>query len=326
MILTFATIVVLITVYCFIRDAGSQQVINSRFKSFYFPFQAETVVQHEYVSKPDTVWKMLIRFEDYCLWFPGINRVLPVVDQQRYVHQFSFDMFSFEPGAFFKIRPKSFLPWYKGRIIDMEPNKRLDLEMRFNPVSLERVTFEINQTPRGTSEVICQRSSRGLFSFLTTWGFADKGSLILHNLSFLLQDNQEEIENNYGGEPDQKSAPQLNKETIIAQAVQKGLDGNMDLINAIQDKPTRGTAKAALVKAKRLGKMPDRLTAALNASPNSSEAELTSNSGTETEEEMVNRLVVAGLEGNMDEINALENKAVRGKIKAAIVREKRKKA
>ena len=45
----------------------------------------------------------------------------------------------------------------------------------------------------------------------------------------------------------------------------------------------------------------------------------------ESEEEMIARLVDSGLSGNMDEINALDNKVLRGKIKAAIVRAKRAK-
>ena len=395
MILTLAIIVVALTIYFFIRDIGNQQVISSRFVSFYKPFKAETIVQHEYTSKPETIWQTLIRFEDYCLWFPGINRMLPIVDNPRYVHRFSFDRFSLEPGAFIKMRPKSFLPWFKGRIVGMEPNKKLEMEMRFNPVSKERVTFEINVSPSGTSEVICQRTSRGLFSFLTIWQFADKGSSILHNLSYFLPDDREEKKGEVGASK-QESVPQLNRETIIAQAVQAGLDRNMDLINAIPDKPTRGLAKAALVKAKRLGKMPDYLAEALNAGPLSSTApaatvpisglpafdnhddliafvvnkaldgdmdpinsipdkplrgkakaamvkakrtgerppmpeisqvpspaDASPEKGSESDEEMVDRLVAAGLQGSMDEINALENKALRGKIKAAIVRAKR---
>jgi ABC-type transporter lipoprotein component MlaA len=35
------------------------------------------------------------------------------------------------------------------------------------------------------------------------------------------------------------------------------------------------------------------------------------------------RLVKAGVKGNMDEINTLDNKVLRGKIKSAIVKEKR---
>ena len=36
------------------------------------------------------------------------------------------------------------------------------------------------------------------------------------------------------------------------------------------------------------------------------------------------RLIAKGLQGDMEEINALDNKVIRGKIKAAIVKEKRK--
>ena len=45
----------------------------------------------------------------------------------------------------------------------------------------------------------------------------------------------------------------------------------------------------------------------------------------ENEEQLITRLVKAGVDGNLDEINALENKVLRGKIKAAIVKEKRAK-
>ena len=44
----------------------------------------------------------------------------------------------------------------------------------------------------------------------------------------------------------------------------------------------------------------------------------------ETDGELINRLVAKGLEGDMDEINKLQNKVIRGKIKATIVKEKRK--
>ena len=44
----------------------------------------------------------------------------------------------------------------------------------------------------------------------------------------------------------------------------------------------------------------------------------------ESDEELIKRLVAAGLDGNMEEINLLDNKVLRGKIKAAIVKAKRK--
>ena len=42
-----------------------------------------------------------------------------------------------------------------------------------------------------------------------------------------------------------------------------------------------------------------------------------------SESELIERLVAAGLNGNMDEINALDDRVLRGKIKAAIVKAKR---
>ena len=43
----------------------------------------------------------------------------------------------------------------------------------------------------------------------------------------------------------------------------------------------------------------------------------------ETEEQLIERLVQKGLDGDMDEINALDNRVLRGKIKAAVVKAKR---
>ena len=50
-----------------------------------------------------------------------------------------------------------------------------------------------------------------------------------------------------------------------------------------------------------------------------------SNQKSESEDEMKERLIADGLNGNMEEINALDNKVLRGKIKAAIVKAKRNK-
>ncbi len=325
MIIALAIVALLLTVYMFIRDAGNPQVISSQFHSYYRPFQAETIVQHEYVSKPDMIWKALTSLEDYCLWFPGVNRMLPIVDTSRYVHRFSFDRFLFEPGAFIKIRPKSFLPWFNGRIVGVETNKKLELEMRFSPINKEKVSFEINLTSSGSSEVVCTRNSHGLFSFLTTWGFADRGSKILHNLGhFIPEDNSAIKEKDSASIKD--VGPKLSRETIIAQGVQAGIDGNMDLINAISDKPTRGMAKAALVKAKRVGKMPENLIEALKAGPVSSAPEsalVGSLPPFKNNEDLIAYVVNKALDGDMDPINSIPERPLRGKAKAAMVKAKR---
>ena len=51
----------------------------------------------------------------------------------------------------------------------------------------------------------------------------------------------------------------------------------------------------------------------------------TSSAEQENEEQLILRLVKAGVDGNMDEINVLDNKVLRGKIKSAIVKEMRAK-
>ena len=62
--------------------------------------------------------------------------------------------------------------------------------------------------------------------------------------------------------------------------------------------------------------------------PESSKSEpeaLVNDQKDESEDEMKERLIADGLNGNMEEINALDNKVLRGKIKAAIVKAKRNK-
>ena len=125
-----------------------------------------------------------------------------------------------------------------------------------------------------------------------------------------------------------------NQDDLISFVVNKALDGDDEPINAINDKPTRGKAKALLVKIKR-GSIERPAMPELSETPSSAqnkerpEPEATTESKgiseekSESESELIERLVTAGINGNMDEINALENKVLRGKIKATIVKAKR---
>jgi hypothetical protein len=49
------------------------------------------------------------------------------------------------------------------------------------------------------------------------------------------------------------------------------------------------------------------------------------NTAAESEEQLIERLIATGLTDDMEEINALDNRVLRGKIKAAIVKAKRQK-
>ena len=88
----------------------------------------------------------------------------------------------------------------------------------------------------------------------------------------------------------------------------------------MEDKVTRGKAKALLVKIRRgTAEVPPMPEVSANVPIESNAPD------SETNEQLMERLIAAGTEGNMEEINSLDNKVLRGKIKAAIVKAKRKK-
>ena len=113
------------------------------------------------------------------------------------------------------------------------------------------------------------------------------------------------------------SLKSLSKDDMVAYLANKGIDGDMDLVHNHNDKVIRGKAKAMIIKINRgqLEKppMPD-----LDSTENNQDISVK-----ETEEEKIERLVTIGLDGDMDEINSLTNKVLRGKIKAAIIKAKR---
>ena len=395
MLLTIATIAVLIVLVLFIWDTSSGHETQSDIRSFYRPFYAESSISHEYLSTPTDVWKTLTSLEGYSSWFPQISRLLPDVNTRRYVHRFSFDQLPLVPGTRLLLRPNSWSPFYHSRVVVVNKNKEISFDLKYNPLFREYVVFALEPQSYGTA-VTCLRTSKGLFSFLSLWGFSNTKSKILENLGYFIPE-----ETPKEGKPGKNGAtvqtPSLSREATIAQAVQAGLAGNMDMINAIADKPTRGLAKATLIQTKRKGgALPEHLQKALSESPTvvptkqqpggvsafsnqeehvaylvnltldgndealnavpdrvirgktkamlakikrgalerppmpeaSSEpappTETTSGEQ-EPEEQLILRLVKAGLDGNMDEINALDNKVQRGKIKSAILKEKRSK-
>ena len=393
MLLTIATIAVLIVLVLFIWDTNSGHETQSNIRSFYRPFYAETSVSHEFLSTPTAVWKTLTTLDSYSSWFPQVSRLLPDVKTQRYVHQFSFDQFRLMPGAKLLLRPNSWSPLYQSRVVVVDENKEISFDLKYSPFFREYVVFALEPQPYGTT-VTCRRTSRGLFSFLSLWGLSNTKSKILDNLGYFIPDEKtkEGRQENNGATV---QAPALSRDATIAQAVQAGLDGNMDLINAIPDKPTRGLAKATLIQTKRKGgALPEHLQKALSEAPTvvptKQQSEGTSPFSNqeeqiaylvnltldgndealnavpdkvirgktkamlakikrgalerppmpeasvepapeasleeqENEEQLIIRLVKAGVEGNMDETNSLDNKVLRGKIKSAIVKEKRAK-
>lgn len=328
--MTIAILAFLIVTTLFVLDASRDQANNSQVATYLQPFAAETVVKHHYGARPEMVWNAITGLSNYNFWFPGILRILPVVDTNRYVHKYSFEKFDFSPGSTIRMRPFSLSPTFTGRIKSIQPQKRLALDIRFNPLHKEQVVFDLDPTPEGT-EVTCRRTSRGLFSWMTLWRFASSKSKILDNLGYFIP--EEVLENDNKKTTEKDSGPQYSREAIIARAVQAGLDGNMDLINAIPDKPTRGMAKATLVQSKRKGNvMPEHLVKALSEKPtegpspaNAEAREPTTENlpSFDRPEELIAYVVNKALDGDDEPINAITEKPIRGKAKAMLVKIKR---
>ena len=114
--------------------------------------------------------------------------------------------------------------------------------------------------------------------------------------------------------------PFSSQEEQIAYLVNITLDGNDEALNAVPERVIRGKAKAMLAKIKRgaLERPPMPETSSIPATSTETNSDVQEN-----EEQLITRLVKAGVDGNLDEINALDNKVLRGKIKSAIVKEKR---
>ena len=333
MILTIAMLAFFLVTVLFILDASREQVLSSEVSTFLQPFAAETIVKHRYNARPDLIWNALTELAHYNFWFPGVLRILPMVETDRYVHRYSFDKFNFSPGAVIRLRPFSLSPTFKGKIISVQENKQLALEMRFNPVHKETVVFSLEPAPEGTT-VTCRRTSRGVFSWITLWGFSNNKSKILDNLGYFIPEDI--IEETDGDDEVKEAGPQYSRQAIIARAVQAGLDGNMDLVNEIPDKPTRGMAKAMLVQSKRKGNiMPEHLVKALSEEPSTTAPSTTPEGVKKVEssdsglpdfvntEDLISYVVNKALDGDDETINAIKDKATRGKAKAMVVKIKR---
>ena len=400
MILIIAMVAFLLVTVFFIVDVSRDQEMKSDASSFLYPFSSRTIVKHNFTTSPETVWKAITNLSEYNFWFPGILRLLPAIsNSQRYVQQYSFDSFHFAPGSEILVRPLSILPALKGRILSIENNKSLKMEMQMSPFHKEMVFFDLQKSPEGTS-VTCERLSDGPFSWLSVIGFENNKSKVLSNLAKLLPveivDKPVKSKDKEAAVADAPVAgiPQFaNKNDSAAYVVNKVLDGDNNILAAITDKVISGKSKALIIKINKgtaeRPPMPEGGTAAAPAAAPAATAGPTFankdehvayivnkvldgdnailenlddkviraksksmimkiNKGTaerppmpeggtaaapaaapaepsksESDEELIARLIADGVEGKMDEINALDNKVLRGKIKSGIVKAKK---
>ena len=357
----------------------------------WFPFEGESVVEHHFSTTKEIMWEMLTSLDMYNVWFHGIQRALPVIDTERFVHKYSFSEMELKPGAYFKVRPMTIAPWFTCRIMTIEKESEFGFTFKTTPLTTEYIQFSIRETDFGVW-VTCRRKSKGLLSIINQMNWQEKSEILQHLDKIVPKVNfeSEDTEDSTGitvdlsiSTPSSGGIEALSKDDKVAYLANKGLDGDMDTINAYPDKVVRGKAKAMIIKIKR-GSVdrPPMPTVSSISKPSSggvedlskddmvaylvnkgldgdmetvntcsdkiirgkakammikikrgsidrppipeiSEASSASEAPEETQEQMIERLVQKGLGGDMDEINALSDRVVRGKIKAAIVKAKR---
>ena len=282
------------------------------------PFESESQVEHHFLSSKEIVWDMITSLELYNIWFDGVQRAIADVDSDRYVHKFSFDKLDLKPGSFFKIRPATLAPWFRCRIITVEKEKEFGFDFQMMPFVTEYVSFKLEESKNGVF-VICNRYSKGPFSFLALLNWNKSKSKILQKLAEITPTIELKEDDIADGDVKGAGEPQLNRDQTVAFVVNKSLDGDNDPLNALPDKVTRGIAKALLVRIKRGSAerppMPDLSVAAAPAQAPAA-AEL-------TQEQIIALVVNKSLDGDNDPLNAIEDKVTRGKAKALLVKIKR---
>ena len=280
--------------------------------------ESESLLKYHFSTTKKIMWKMLTSIETYNVWFHGIQRALPVLDAERYVHKYSFNELELRPGSFFKIRPRTIAPYFKCRIMTFEFEKKFGFTFQTTPITNEYVQFSLEETKLGVI-VTCKKYSSGRFSFFNQMNWNEKSKIldnlneIIPKVNFLEKKSADIDANSQTG----INASSLSKDDIVAILVNKVLDGDSEAMNIERNKVIRGKAKAMIVKIKRGSVERPPM-------PEISANEPTSSGGVKSDEDKINRFVTDGVNGKMDEINSLKDRVLRGKIKAAIVKEKRK--
>ena len=285
------------------------------------PFQSESLIEYHFSSTKEIMWKILTSLEMYNVWFHGIQRALPVLEEERFVHKYCFSKLKLKPGAFFKIRPKTLAPWFKCRIVTCVKNKEFGFHFKTNPFVTEYVNFSIAETDLGVW-VTCTRKSSGLLSILDQLNWQHK-SKILQKLNDIVPKVDLTKDEDSIGIEDKKQTEFggfSSKQDYIDFAINMGMKGDMDFVNNIPEKTIRGMAKAGIVKSKRTGVLPPLPKKSSNkAQPDNLANGLSSLS----REDLIAYLVNKGLDGDMDMVNNHDDKIVRAKTKAMIMKVKK---
>ena len=224
--------------------------------STWIPFKGESLIKHHFNTSKEIMWEMLTSINMYNAWFYGIQRTLPIINKKRYVHRYSFDQNKLKPGSYFKSRSNTLAPYFKCKIMTYEKEKEFGFYFRSSPFLNEYVSFFIEESDYGVW-VTCKRISSGPFSILSQFNWQKKSKIFQVLDSIIPKIEINDSISNEGIETDATSSATsggidaLSKEDLVAYLVNKGLDGDMDTVNACTNKVARAKAKAMMVKIKR---------------------------------------------------------------------------
>ena len=328
MVLIIAMIAFLLVTVLFILDTAKDQTTTSEVSTYLSPFESGTFVRHNYAASVDSVWRAISNLSDYNYWFPGVGRILPVIDSDRYVHRYSFDQFIFAPGSLLRIKPKGPFPSGKAMIASVVPNKKLEMVMQYNPLHKEYVSFDLNTHSEGTT-LSCTRKSYGPFSFMSVWGFDSNKSKILDNLGYLIPEEEFKSDSKTTKEATSSDSSTDNifadRNQMAAYLVNKTLDGDSNIIKAANDVYARGKAKALLMKINKgtaeRPAMPEAGEAAPVTPTNSETSDNKPQSApTQSPEDIIATVVNQALDGDDAPLKALEDKVLRAKSKSLIMK------
>ena len=111
-----------------------------------------------------------------------------------------------------------------------------------------------------------------------------------------------------------------NRDEHVAFVVNKVLDGDSAILDALDDKVVKAKSKSMIMKINKGTAERPPMPAGGTAAAPAAAAE----PAAENKEDLMSRLIKDGLGGKMDEINKLDDKVLRAKVKSGIMKAKRK--
>ena len=312
----------------FVKRTGADQNLDLDYEVEFHPKRTTVSTTIDIEAPPKVIWQMLTDMSNYRLWLPWIHRIrVNNNDVDRWVHKHSLLKYNIEVGNRFELQPFFGAPYSGCRFLSIEAEKTLMMEMRFFPLNRELVTFRL--TPyKNCVEVTYTSTNSSFLGFITASMFSWQGKSVLRNLSKALP----EIEVDEKASETITATPQfVIDDNFINALVAKAFAEGPDILNSISEKVVRGKAKSGLVKAKRAGIPPESTTEALAAvgqflsggtAPSSTAASAAPAVDVD-EDVLINQYLLKGLDGDMDIINAIDDRVFRSKVKSALTKAKR---